>query len=221
MNLVTTLLQNRTQFVTEIRTSDDLKKRIISLTITGAIAFGTYGFIIGLHENILYALASMIKLPCLYLITLAICMPAFFIFDSFIGSKASMLQSMAMALTATCIIGILLVGFAPVTLLFLITNNNDAVFQFLNIIFFTISGLVGVRFFYYTILSDSKEDTLLYNKRRTVVRIWMILYAFVGTQLAWTLRPFFGAASENFVFIREIKGNFYSNLLKIISDIVQ
>jgi hypothetical protein len=31
--------------------------------------------------------------------------------------------------------------------------------------------------------------------RRRVVWMWIIVYAFVGSQMAWTLRPFIGAPS--------------------------
>ncbi len=77
MNLVTTLLQDRTEFVESLETSKDIKKQILSLLLTRVIAFATYGFIIGLHQNILQALASMIKLPVLYLIT-HVCPPFLF-----------------------------------------------------------------------------------------------------------------------------------------------
>lgn len=147
-------------------------------------------------------------------------MPAFFIFDSFIGSKTSLWHSIALALTATCIIGILLVGFAPVTLFFLLSNNNYAFFKILNILFFIISGFAGLRFFYKTILADNNGDANQVKRRRSFLQLCLILFAFVGSQMAWTLRPFFGAKTDEFIFFQEVRGNYYSNLFKTILDIL-
>lgn len=218
MNIITHLLQNRGTLINSIHASEDLKKQCLQLLITSTVAFAAYGFIIGLHQNMLQALSSALKLPILYLITLAICMPAFFIFDSFIGSKASIWQSIALALTATTIISILLIGLAPVTLFFLLTNKNYAFFKTINILFFSISGIAGIRFFYKTILIDS-DDKSLQLRRKRFLQVWMILYAFVGTQMAWTLRPFFGASHDKFIFFQEVRGNFYTNLLRTLGDL--
>jgi hypothetical protein len=50
----------------------------------------------------------------------------------------------------------------------------------------------------------------------TLLYIWMLLFGFVGTQLAWTLRPFFGDPDAPFALFREISGTFYSDILHTI-----
>lgn len=49
-----------------------------------------------------------------------------------------------------------------------------------------------------------------------LLNIWIILYGFVGTQLAWTLRPFFGDPDQGFQVFRHIEGNFYVNIVKTL-----
>jgi len=56
--------------------------------------------------------------------------------------------------------------------------------------------------------------------RRNVVRFWIILYAFVGSQMAWTLRPFIGAPSMKFELFRQLGGNFYSNVLVSLGEML-
>ena len=46
----------------------------------------------------------------------------------------------------------------------------------------------------------------------TLLYIWILLFGFVGTQLAWTLRPFFGRPGEEFALFRSIEGNFYAEI---------
>jgi len=49
--------------------------------------------------------------------------------------------------------------------------------------------------------------------------IWILLFGFVGTQLAWTLRPFFGSPGMKFSLYREINGNFYAEIFRTISHL--
>jgi hypothetical protein len=46
------------------------------------------------------------------------------------------------------------------------------------------------------------------GSHRLLLRGWLIVYAFVGTQLARTLRPFFGAPALPFELFRKLEGNF-------------
>ena len=52
-----------------------------------------------------------------------------------------------------------------------------------------------------------------------LVYIWILLFGFVGTQLAWTLRPFFGDPDSPFALFREISGTFYSDILRTIGSL--
>ena len=45
-------------------------------------------------------------------------------------------------------------------------------------------------------------------------------YAFVGSEMAWTLRPFIGAPSMEFELFRQLGGNFYTNVLASIGEIL-
>jgi hypothetical protein len=48
---------------------------------------------------------------------------------------------------------------------------------------------------------------------------WLGLYGFVGTQLGWTLRPFFGDPTQPFLLFRAIEGNFYLGVLEAIAGL--
>jgi hypothetical protein len=48
----------------------------------------------------------------------------------------------------------------------------------------------------------------------------MFVYAFVGSQMAWTFRPFIGAPGTPFVLFRQLGGNFYSNVFSSIGEIL-
>jgi hypothetical protein len=50
----------------------------------------------------------------------------------------------------------------------------------------------------------------------TLLYIWILLFGFVGTQLGWTLRPFFGDPDRPFALFRHISGTFYADILHTI-----
>ena len=49
--------------------------------------------------------------------------------------------------------------------------------------------------------------------------VWILLFGFVGTQLAWTLRPFFGSPKKAFELFRDIEGTFYSDILGTLGSL--
>ena len=50
-------------------------------------------------------------------------------------------------------------------------------------------------------------------------RIWLILYAFVGIQMGWVLRPFVGAPGQPVQFFREDSwGNAYVVVARLVWD---
>ena len=50
--------------------------------------------------------------------------------------------------------------------------------------------------------------------------IWIVLFGFVGTQLAWTLRPFFGDPGSPFAVFREVGGTFYADVFSTIGHLL-
>ena len=46
------------------------------------------------------------------------------------------------------------------------------------------------------------------------------MFGFVGTQLAWTLRPFFGSPGMPFELFRNLEGTFYNNILQTIGSLL-
>lgn len=53
-----------------------------------------------------------------------------------------------------------------------------------------------------------------------VFRVWVILYAVVGAQMAWVLRPFIGMPGQPFEVFRERQSNIFVNVLQTIGDLL-
>ncbi|BAQ62669.1 ABC-type uncharacterized transport system [Geminocystis sp. NIES-3708] len=214
------LLSDRQNFLEEIYDGVNLKSKISSLMFSSFCFFAIYGAIIGTFHSPLQALSSAIKLPALYLITLLICLPTLYIFNVLFGSKQNIAQHFTYLLTAVTVIAVLLCGFAPVVLFFLITVNDYPFFVLLNVVIFALTGIIGVSFLYRIMKPiDNDDNDQNIKVRKNILKFWLVLYGFVGSQLGWTLRPFFGTAG-NFEFFRPREGSFFSGVLNAFIDFV-
>lgn len=219
-SVLITLLRDRRDFIDEVRQGTRLNSKITSLLISSSILFAIYGAVIGAFAGPLQALSSAVKLPALYLITLIICLPTLYFFNIIFGSKLTLEQHFVILLGAAAIISILLFSFAPVTLFFLATIDNYQFFKLLNVIIFGITGFLGINFLYHGLQALSHQDSIGQATRTQILQSWLILYAFVGSQLGWTLRPFFGAPGQPFELFRDMQGNFYLNVIQSILEVL-
>jgi len=214
------LLQDRQNFLQEISQNVQLYQKINALLICSSIFFAIYGGIIGASSSWQQALASMVKLPALYLMTLMICLPTLYFFNVFFGSRKPFGQYVALLLSAMAVISVLLFSFAPITLLFMTTTtNNYQFFKLLNVIIFSLTGFLGIKFFYEAMQAFSENELVGQETREKILQLWLILYGLVGCQLGWTLRPFFGNPGMPFELFREMGGNFYLDILRALGEI--
>lgn len=211
--IVETILRERTQFFAEIRDGIWLGSKIRAMLIACFVFLAVYGIVMGASHSLLQALSSMIKLPMLFLITLVICAPSLHFFNILFGSKQTLPQTVALILTAMSTTAIALLSFAPITLFFLITTSQYEFFKLLNVVFFALSGGMGILFLYQGIRLVQADDVEGAGMRQLIFVLWVLLYGFVGTQMAWTLSPFIGQPNEPFVLISQVGGNFYADVL--------
>lgn len=210
-------LRDRPGFLEEVRQGTRLPTKIISLLVCSSLFLGAYGGIIGAYHSWMQALSSAIKLPALYLITLLICIPTLFFANIIFGSKRTFAQHLALVLTAVSVTSVLLFSFAPITLFFIITTNNYQFLILLNVFIFALTGFIGVSSLYHATSLVLEQDNEGSKTRQKILQFWLFLYAFVGSQLGWTLRPFFGTPGSAFELFREREGNFYLSVIKSIS----
>ncbi|MFK7803884.1 MAG: actin-binding WH2 domain-containing protein [Anaerolineae bacterium] len=221
--IIETILRNRTHFFHEIRDGIGLSEKMRAMLVSSLIFFALYGGVMGSTHSLWQALSSAVKLPVMFLATLFICAPTLYFFNVLFGSNQSISQNIALILTAITVTAVLLLSFAPITLFFLLTTSQYQFFKLLNVVIFSASGMMGVVFLAQgmrIVASDRGGGQDGASSRRWVLRMWMFLYAFVGSQLAWTIRPFIGAPSIPFELFRQLGGNFYTNIFASIGEIL-
>ncbi|MCU0492028.1 MAG: hypothetical protein MUD01_10590 [Chloroflexaceae bacterium] len=240
------LLREREVVWQQIRNEYRINELIGQMLSSSMIALFCYGLTLGLSNGWLQALASAIKLPLLFLLTLAICLPTLYYFNLVFGARLSVRQALALVLTAITVTAVLTLAFAPISLFFLLTAPDYDFYKTLNVAILTLTGFIGLGFLLdgmrnmNELLSSATaapkpaappeapaeattsqatpkapaKPTPAANPpvNMNLLYIWVVLYGFVGTQLAWTLRPFFGDPGQPFEIFRRIEGNFYVNI---------
>jgi hypothetical protein len=208
------ILRNRGGFFDEIGEGDDLGRKTRNMLLGSVLFFAIYGAVLGISSSVLQALSSAIKLPILYLITLAICLPTLYFFNLLFGSRLTLAQTFALIMTAIAVTSVLTLSFAPIALFFWITAPNYQFYKLLNVGILTITGVAGLSFLWQGMRHVQKGEGM--GIRNLILWLWIFIYGFVGTQMAWTLRPFFGAPSLPFELFRDLGGNFYMNVVQSI-----
>ena len=212
------LLRDRTTFLTEIENEKQLDRKIVALLFCSSIFIAFYGAIIGSTSGGLQMLSSAFKLPALYLLTLLICLPTLYFLDIIFGSKRTFYQYLALLMASMAMISVMLFGFAPVIIFFRLSINDYNFFRLLNIVVLALTGTIGIKFFYSSMKSLIDQEAHSSVNRYKLIKAWLLLYGFVGSQLGWTLRPFFGSPGSDFSLFREIESNFYVEVVKIIGS---
>lgn len=219
-SIVEKILRNRHAFFEEIREGIGLREKMRAMLISSITFFALYGAVMGSTHSLWQTLSSGAKLPILFIATLFVCAPSLYFFSLLFGSNQSLSQNVTVILTAITVTSVLLLSLAPITLFFLLTTTQYQFFKLLNVAIFGISGLMGVVFLYQGMKVVSNVEAEGAPTRRRILIFWMFVYAFVGSQMAWTIRPFIGAPGTHFELFRQLGGNFYGNVIHSLGEIL-
>ncbi|MEU8190127.1 hypothetical protein [Micromonospora carbonacea] len=140
------ILRDRQGVWQQIVADRELNGLTLRMLASSGVALACYGAVLGAFHSVLMALTSAVKLPLLFLVTLAICLPTLYLFNLVFGARLSVRQSLALVMVAITVTSMLAVAFAPISLFFLITAPDYGFFKLLNVAILTLSAVVGLRF---------------------------------------------------------------------------
>ncbi len=214
-------LQNQEEYFDRIANEENIARRIVRLLgLFFSLTF-FYGVIMGCYSGVLQAFTAGIKVPILFLLSLVICYPAFFLLQFILGSRMRLGQMTAIILAGFVLTGAIMVSFTPIVIFFVLTGGNYHFLQLLHVGIFLLAGAFGMK---------SVMDALKYSCDRknvypqigvVVFRFWAVILAFVGIQLAWNLRPFLAERDKPYALFRKYEGNFYAAVIYSIGQLSQ
>lgn len=192
----------------------------IGLILVGA---GVYGATIGIWREPLQALYTGIKLPLVILLTTLGNGLLNGMLAPLLGLQVNFRQSFVLVLVSFALASLILAGFSPVAL-FLVWNTPPLTamttlwspeYGFLQLMlagFIATAGIIGnVR-----LLPVLRRWTINYTIARRVLFVWLATNLFLGSQIAWVLRPFIWdpAGQTRFIGHEYFHGSFYETVFE-------
>ena len=215
------VLQNRDEHFEKINKETYAENLITAqVVLISAFAF-FYGAIMGSYNSLLQAATSGVKLCLLLFLTLLICFPSFYIVQLVLGSRVKIKQLAVMLLSGFLMTTTVMLAFAPIVLFFQLSADNYNFLQFIHVGVMVFSGFFGMRAVLDALRNCFEESGIYPKIGLSIFRIWVIIFAFVGIQLAWNLRPFLGTKELRYELVRkETQGNFYSAMIRSFKDMI-
>jgi hypothetical protein len=207
------ILSDRERFFAEVAEGEGLSAKLAYALWTLLALCALYGAAAGAYAGPAQAFAAAIKLPLLFLGTLAICFPAFFVIQVLVGSRLRLQQVLALVLGALSLSAILLGAVIPITAFFLLTGANYYFLTLLHVLIVLGTGLVGMVVLHEGLAFACEKRGVYPKKAMTIMKVWAVLFAFVGIQMAWNLQPFVGDRGQPFQLFRHNEGNFYTAII--------
>lgn len=220
--IIPEFLQDPAGFYNDLRRGETLKEQLLRLFTSANLFFAIYGFVTGLGHSWLQALSTAIKMPLLFLITLAFTLPALYFFAlALLGVRISLKQAAVVVLSGVGVTAFLLAGLAPVTFFFVLTSSNTAFFRLLAVVFVALSGVIGLFYILRGFNSVERENELaLGSLGRALLAAWVLLYGFVGAQMTWRLSPLVGDPEAPFALIQPSRDNFFVDAARAFEEAV-
>jgi hypothetical protein len=213
--VVEEFIKRRDEFLKNLTDDTKLPSYFVNSNLSILVLSAIYGATMGIYGGGFQILFSAIKVPMLLLVSLYVTVPSYYVLYSLLGGKRTIGQTVMLLLFGFTIMSTVLIAFVPVNLFFILTSpkslesHNFAVL--LNIAIFTLGGFFALTYFVKgaeTLYRGSSENW------KPAFILGSIILMFVGTQLAWVLRPFFNYYE---LFIRPVSGNFYTAVVNLLT----
>lgn len=218
---------------------------IILLGIVYGLCMGSFNLLHPLREGAVVTpqgswmqlLASALKFPLLFFLTLIVTFPSLYVFNALIGSRLSMTSVLKLLIASMAVILAVLASLGPIVIFFSFCTTSYHFMLLLNVLMCTIGGFLGLAFLLQTLhrivlvqeqaagfplpspppgsemaaepLSTIGRIGPTPRKVKSVFRIWILVFALVGAQMSWVLRPFVGNPYLPFEWFRQRESNFF------------
>ena len=158
--------------------------------LSAAVLFSAaYGAVLGLFQPGLQTLYAALKIPIVVVGTALLCAPTFYVFNSILGSRLSLLQTLCVVLFLAAGAGLVLVAFAPIAWFFTVSTGGVEFLTILHLGVFLVAALYGIRSLdagrRYLAWLDASQ-TAIHGK---MLALWFLLVVFVALQMAYYFRP--------------------------------
>jgi hypothetical protein len=217
---------------------------IIVLAMSHGFCVGTFALFRAQGPSVWQLVASMVKVPLLFFLTLLVTFPSLYVFNALVGSRMTPTAVVRLLLASLGVMVAVLASLGPIVAFFSVSTTSYPFMVLFNVMVCGVSGVLGLMFLLQTLqrLSvldsetvrepgsgpdhtgqrepasalDPLEGRVLGKHVKVVFQVWVIVFALVGAQMGWVLRPFIGHPGLPFVLFRGRESNFFQAVLQHI-----
>src|SRR5688572_2720080 len=96
-------------------------------------------------------LATTVKVPLLFFLTLAITFPSLYVFNALVGSRLSLMSVLRLLVAALGVILAVLASMGTIVMFFGLSTTSYPFMLLLNVVVYAVSGILGLRFLLHTL----------------------------------------------------------------------
>jgi len=218
---------------------------ILILGMIYGLCMGSFGLFQHGPRAVPQLLATAGKVPLLFLLTLLVTFPSLYVFNALIGSRLSLGSTLRLIIAAMAIMLAVLASLGTIVAFFSASTTDYSFILLLNVIVFSVSGFLGMKFLLQTLhrltltqtaeesaaaepsavpepggALDKTENQAISANVTKIFRIWIVVFGLVGAQMAWVLRPFIGAPNVEFTLFRARESNFFEAVGRALTHLL-
>jgi len=110
------------------------------------ICMGAFAIVNRENPQYMQIVASMIKVPALYLLTLVVTLPSLYVFNALVGSRLQVMGVVRLLVASLAVTLTVLASFGPIVAFFSLTTTSYPFMKLLNVAVFALSGFLGLGF---------------------------------------------------------------------------
>lgn len=185
-NVVTALLKapNKVADTIALQQKNLLAAAFALLTVAVA-CHAVFGLAIGLFAGWPVAAMDIIKVPLVAVCSLLLCFPSLYVFACVAGSPLSISQTFALGCSCLAMVGLLLVGLAPVAWLFVVSTESLPFIVTLTLLIWLVAVAFAARY-----VGKLRANSLF--QRQGGIKMWFLILIVVTLQMTTCMRPMLG-----------------------------
>jgi hypothetical protein len=239
----------------------------VAIVLLGALyglCMGSFAMIRTGGEAYMQMIASAIKVPMLFFLTLAVTFPSLYVFNALIGTRLSVASALRLLIAALGVMMAVLASLGPIVVFFALSTKSYQFMVLLNVGTGSMAGVLGLGFLLRTldrlvVAQERNESSRIASKSqnneskqtekaddgnsasegkpaestsaldragefttrkaKSVFRAWTTVFALVGAQMSWVLRPLIGCPTIPFEWFRERESNFFIAVVQALVNL--
>lgn len=200
--LIDQLLRDRAAIVTRIVAGKDLMTITRTMIATIAITMAIVGAALGSYRGGIQIGYAAIKLPLVLIGTAALSAPALTAIGAALGRRSRLTADLALVITALAYGALLLVACTPLILLGRAIDLTYHQMILSTVVMFSVAGIASLGLVTRALSAETNPG------RNSAILGLCVVFALVGGQLAWSLRPYLlRPRTPEVPFLRETEGS--------------